>query len=350
VNVAPGVDFVEPANLQRYASLVEVFDALCQEDTRLFDYLLDPANKTYPITCLGTKSLGLGSLADKERLLAAVRHAVRHGSHQGKKLTERMLRAENIPWEVGFGELKRIVTQCKRYVKTTDSFVIGKAVVNFYRFYERCQDGYRLWKEGKPTFLEPFQIADLTSLPSWEPYGALGPYPWKQCMAFLENWLSTHNGELPMVEIHKGGYIGLDATDLERLSGALTCCNQADGKLRGANNATGYTLPPEKQADLKRIAERFSLRWCKQRDDRGELVPSGPKTFIQVAYERFKKYYEINGPKGPYIQQWYPGYPLKHRTQEDPTVPRSALPPRYKVEKRKLEGREGKKPKRGTQK
>jgi superfamily II DNA or RNA helicase len=343
VNVDPGVDFVDPANLQRYATLVEVFDAIAEEDRSLFDYLLDAGGKAFPISCLGTKSLGLTTLEEKQKLLAAIKRAVRYGTNGKSKLTERLLKTEAIPWELGFGELKRIVMECRRFVKTTDGFKWGSALINFYRVYDRYRTEYLLWKEGKPTQLEPYQIQALASLPMWEPLGTEGPYPWKPCMDWLERWLEDHGGHPPPVEVHHGGYIGLNATWMERLSGALTCSNQADGRLtnedgkrRVAEGKSAYLLPPEKQADLKRIGERFGLCWHKERDEKGELVENGPKTFIQTAYDEFKRIYELNGPRDPYISKWYPGYPHKHSVQEDPSVPRSVLPPRYRVEKKKV--------------
>jgi hypothetical protein len=157
----------------------------------------------------------------------------------------------------------------------------------------------------------------LESLPGWIPYGVEGPYPWGMCMKFLEKWLRENNGIPPAVDIHKGGYVGLDASPMERLSGCLTCINQGDGKSRqGTAPGSGFTVSAEKQADLDRICGQFGLRWRKARGSDGALIKGGPKTFIQEAYARFKEYYKMHGPEGEYIKHWFNGFPLKHAKQE----------------------------------
>jgi hypothetical protein len=156
-------------------------------------------------------------------------------------------------------------------------------------------------------------------------------------MEFLEQWLREHEGVPPMVEINKGGYVGLEASAMERLSGALTCVNQADGRARkGKAPGSGYTLSAEKQADLERICRPYGLRWRKERDAAGALVKDGPPTFIQEAYARFKAYYKAHGPEGEYIQRWFEGYPHKHRVQENSEVQEKGLaPPRWRTARRR---------------
>ena len=137
---------------------------------------LDPAKAGYPIECLGTHSLRLSAPAEKRALLSAVRRAARCGTNAAStRQTERLLRADQIPWSRGFEEVKRIVDICGRYPKTTDLWLVGEAKVRLYNFYKRCCEGYQLFLEGKPTFLEPHQLRDLESLNLWIPFGLEGP-------------------------------------------------------------------------------------------------------------------------------------------------------------------------------
>lgn len=330
----------DPANLKRYASIVPFVDALLDEDPRLYEHLLDPTASPYPVDILGTHTLALADARARGALLSAVRRAVRYGASTSARPAERLLRVENVPWDRAFAEVRRVVTTCGRYPKTTDAWVVGEARVCLHRFYRWAADEYVAWRSGRPSKLEPHQIHDLQSLPGWEPYGVEGPYPWRLCMDFLEQWLREHGGVAPMCEINKGGYVGLEATAIERLSGALTCVNQADGKARkGKAPDSGYTLSAEKQADLERICKPWGLRWRKERDASGALVKNGPQTFIQEAYSRFKAYYKAHGPEGEYIQRWFPGYPLKHARQENLEVQKAGTaPPRWRQGRRKKGG------------
>ncbi len=327
----------DPANLKRYASIVPFVDALLDEDPRLYEHLLDPAATPYPIDILGTHTLGLAGAANRRTLLGAVRRAVRYGASTASRPAERLLRVENVPWDRAFAEVRRIVETCNRYPKTTDAWHVGEARVCLHRFYRWAADEFAAWRAGKPSKLEPHQIHDLMTLPLWEPYGVSGPYPWRMCMDFLEQWLREHNGVAPMVEINKGGYVGLEATAIERLSGTLTCVNQADGKARkGKDPGSGYTLSVDKQADLERICKPWGLRWKKERDETGALIKDGEQTFIQEAYTRFKAYYKAHGPEGEYIQTWFEGYPQKHARQENLEVQKAGIaPPRWRTGRRK---------------
>ena len=298
----------DPANLKRYASIVPFVDALLDEDPRLYEHLLDPAATPYPIGILGTHSLGA---ADGGAILAAVRRAVRYGGSAAARPAERLLRVENIPWARAYGEIRRVVEACGRYPKTTDLFTLGTARASLHNIYRSYATRYQ---SGG---LEPYQAAALEALPGWAPYGIEGPYPWGHCMAFLERWLEEHDGVPPMVNINNGGYVGLDASDLERLSGCLTCINQGDGRASGGKApGSGFTISAEKQADLARICSRFGLRWRKDRDPSGALMEGGPPTFIQEAYARFKDYYKTHGASGPFICKWFEGFPLKHKAME----------------------------------
>ena len=140
-----------------------------------------------------------------------------------------------------------------------------------------------------------------------------------------------------MCEINRGGFVGLSASRMERLSGWLTCCNQMDGKLR-KNGSGGFSMSQERQADLARICGKWGLRWRKPRDEKGELVPVDDpqyaRTFIQEGYDAFKAYYKAHGSTGDYIQRHFEGYPLKHLKQESLEVQKNkTAPPRLKTTK-----------------
>lgn len=324
----PSLPAADPANLRRFASIVPFVDALLDEDPGLYEHLLDPVASPYPISALGTHSLALTDPAARAALLGAVRRAVRFGAAPGGRPVERLLRAAAVPWDRAYAEIRRVVLECGRYPKTTDMYVVGEARCSLHAIHKYYVSR---WEKGE---LEPFQAAALAALPGWEPYGVEGPYPWKLCMAFLEQWLEEHGGTPPMCEINKGGYVGLDASAMERLSGALTIVNQSDGKKR-ANGGSGYTLPAEKQTDLARICGKWNLRWKKERDANGELIEGGPKTFIQESHARFNAYYrahkDIGG--GEYIQTWFKDYPMKHSRQENELVRanKALAPPRKKL-------------------
>ena len=333
----------DPANLKRFASIVPFVDALLDEDPRLYEHLLNPTAADYPLSITGTHSLqwrsgsvvsGVISGAHRRSLLSAVRRAVRYNGSTAARPIERLLRADTIPWDVAFGELRRVVEACGRYPKTTDLIVVGDARANLHGIYRAYATQYERAQRGELHTLEPYQIAALAALPGWEPYGMQGPYPWAQCMAFLRQWLATH-GEVPRIEINVGGYVGLEATPMERLSGCLTCINQGDGRRRANGGVgSGFTISAEKQADLAAVCAPYGLRWRKERDENGDLVEDGPQTFIQEAYARFKAYYKEHGSSGAYIQQWFPGYPLKHRRQENLEVQASRVAPPRRAPKR----------------
>lgn len=343
---------VAPGELGRFASVVPYFDALIAEDPLLYEHLLDPGTD-YPLRWVcGSATGGYRPRA----LLAAARGYVRR---KGGK-TERLLRAANIPWEIGFGELQRIVEECGRYPKTTDCFVYAPgAKVNFSTFYKHCQKSYLKWKAGEKQPLEPHQLRALEDLTAWETYGVEGPYPWRETLDFLEKWLRDHGGRPPPVNIQNGGYVGLDASPMERLSGTLTCINQSDGRDRknrgkaGRNPGSGFTLSAAKQRDLDELCARWNLRWRKQRhapppgsppgavgslveDSKGKYI--GPPTFIQEAYAAFKAEYKKNGAASEFIQKWYKGFPQRHARQEREDVwarRHEIVPPRWRRERKK---------------
>jgi superfamily II DNA or RNA helicase len=348
----PAADPDAPANLERFASIVPYFDALVAEDPLLYEHLLDPRGTPYPLEWVDSAvSCGKKPMRYRpDKLLSAARRSVRRG---GNGKTERLLRAAKIPWEIGFGELQRVVTECGRYPKTTDCFVYGDAKVNFGQFYRYARDSYAKWQAGKIQPLEPHQLHALAALPGWDPYGLEGPYPWKETLAFLDRWLTENGGVPPMVEINKGGYVGLEATPMERLSGTLTCINQSDGRDRKSRDGaprpgSGFTLDADKRKDLDELCAKHGLRWRKERhpppegapegsvgslveNDKGEYI--GAKTFIQEAYSRFKEEWYGKGKESDYVRRWFPDYPLKHAHQERLDVwarRKEVVPPRWR--------------------
>jgi hypothetical protein len=301
-----------------------------------------------------------GAAARLAGVLAAVRRVVRRGpgAAQGGRLpAERLMRRQ--PWDRVYAELRRVVETCGRYPKTTDAWVVGSgadaAKVCLYRFYRNAADEYRRYvargggaaPEGATgatgvtgAALEPHQARDLERLPAWTTFGVEGPYPWRRCVDFLERWLEAHGGVPPMVNVNIGGYVGLEATDMERLSGALTCINQQDGRDRaGGVPGSGFAVGADKCADLDRVCGRFGLRWRKARGADGALVAGAPPTFIQESYARFKAHYAAAGPAAgagrdatPDLAEHFPGYPAKHRRMESLAVQAGKLaPPRWRV-------------------
>ena len=244
---------------------------------------------------------------------------IRYGTTEKVKGGGRLLRTARIPWRLAYPKMKEIVVHLRRYVKTTDMLMAVTPPVPFHRWYKWVAGEYVKAVAGKPSALTPAQIADLEELPEWRTRGVEGPYPWRESLNFLEACLRA-NGVVPPVEINKGGFVGLDATPMERLSGTLTCINQSDGK-RGR----AVTLPPEKQKDLDELCARHKLCWRKTRGPDGLLQTNaageycGSPTFIQEAYGRFKAMYaaqKSTGKPDVYIAVHFPGYPTKHNRQE----------------------------------
>lgn len=328
----------DPVNLKRFAHIVTFVDALLSEDPRFYEYLLDPKAAPYPARVLFAGGTGTGTGAGtgpkkytEAVILSGVRRAARYGTSTAANPIERLLRAENVPWDRGFAEIKRIVEVCGRYPKTTDAWIVGEARVCLHRFYRRAADEYAEWAAGRPTKLEPYQIADLETLRDWRTYGVEGPYPWARCMATLEDWLAANGGVPPMVEINRGGYVGLDASPLERLSGALTIINQSVfGKKVNNVVRVGDRVPPAHAADLDRICARWGLRWRKEFRSDGTVNSARP-TFIQEAFTRFKAHWQKYGSESPFVREFFSDYPDKHARQESLAVQASgAAPPRWR--------------------
>jgi superfamily II DNA or RNA helicase len=337
-------------NLERFATVVPFADALADEDPSFYEYLLDPgANRETLVEWVeasaSSRSAATGARVQQvEPLLAAIRRVVRYktGVPRGGG---RLLRTARIPWRLAFPKMYGIVHRLRRYVKTTDELKAGEIRIPFHRWYNWVRKEYAVYAAGDECGLTPAQIADLDALPDWRTRGVQGPYPWRESLDFLEACLRTNGGTPPPVEINKGGFVGLDATPMERLSGVLTCINQNDGcdrldKKTGAGRpGSGFTVAPGKQKDLDELCGRYGLRWRKARGDDGSLPVdaqrryTGPPTFIQEAFERFKAMYRRQGKTGtpePYIEENFPGYPKKHAVQEILGYDREVRPGRWR--------------------
>eukprot|EP00796_Vickermania_ingenoplastis_P010900 gene10900-7558_t len=312
---------MHPINLDNFSTLIPFTDALMDEDPSLFEYMIDPQNKTYNFSVVGVRNLPLTSERIQQFVLPAIRRGVRFSSRN----SDRLMRASRLPWKYVFTELRRVVEDCNRYPKTNDAWVVGTSSLSMNRFYQFCRKGYRLHEMRQPTYLKIHQVRDLESLPYWRQYGVHGPYPWRECLQTLVRLLEEH-GTVPPLDVHKGGYIGLDATPLERLCGFLMGVNQSDAKLY-------LRLAPQKQKDLDGVCARFNIQWRKERDHRGVVIPSGRPTFITISYNCFKYMFE-NHHKFPsfqaYLRTNFPGYPTKHARMECmATLERGCTPPRY---------------------
>lgn len=318
----------DPVNLANFSTLVPFTDALIDEDPTLFEYMIDPKNKQYNFSVVGVRSLALSSERIQQFVLPAIRRGVRYSSRN----SDRLARATRLPWKCVFAELKRVVVECNRYPKTNDAWVVGSSSLSLYRFYQFCRKGYYLYLKKQPTYLQIHQIRDLESLPMWERYGLYGPYPWNECFESLKSLLQWY-GSCPPLDVHKGGYVGLDATPLERLCGFLMHINQCDAKL-------GLRLSPAKQQKMDELCKEFpGLRWRKQRDKAGVVLPSGPPTFITTSFKMFKKQFaELqNNPQKAnissfqqYLDKYFPGYPEKHiRMERLDSLLSGSTPPRY---------------------
>lgn len=309
-----------PINLRSFSTLIPFTDALMDEDPALFEYMIDPQKKSYDLNVVGLRSLRLTSERLHEFVLPAVRRGVRYRTQN----TDRLHRAARMPWKYVFHEMRRIVLECNRYPKTNDAWVVGETSVSMNLFYRYVRRGYQLYLSGEQTYLETFQLRDLESLPYWAQYGLHGPYPWRECLATLEKHLRKH-GAPPPLDVHKGGYVGLDATPFERLSGCLMHVNQCDAK-------DALRLAPEKQHDMDRLCGTYGLKWRKRRTSKG-VVRRGEKTFITHAYNEFKRLlHDVDQLPvfRRYLDQHFPGYPTKHERMETlANLQSGRVPPRH---------------------
>ncbi|CAJ1031227.1 T5orf172 domain/Type III restriction enzyme, res subunit/DEAD/DEAH box helicase/Helicase conserved C-terminal domain containing protein, putative [Leishmania lindenbergi] len=326
-----------PINLQSFSTLIPFTDALMDEDPTLFEYMIDPQKKSYDIDVVGVRALKLTSEKLQRFILPAIRRGVRYSTRD----TDRLHRAARLPWKSIFGEMKRVVEECNRYPKTNDAWVVGETPVSMNMFYQYVRRGYKMYERDGTTYLQVHQLRDLESLPEWKRYGVHGPYPWKECLQTLARYLRAHK-TVPPLDIHKGGYVGLDATPFERLSGCLMNVNQADSRHQ-------VGLPPEKQADLDRLCAPYGLRWRKRRTASGNIVKNDV-TMITQSYIQFKRLYE-SAVKVPafqrYLELHFPGYPEKHMRMETldnlrkgTVPPRRAQQPRQAKREKKRKGQQ----------
>jgi superfamily II DNA or RNA helicase len=283
-------------NLKRYASIVPFVDALLDEDPTLYEHILDPDGSAYPLSVLGSHSLGLVDEDRKSALLGAVRRAVRYNGTRFDR--DRLTMAAAIPWDIGFSAVREIVNSQNRYPKRTETALVHGAAIDVAGFHSRNQKQYLIAMSGGVSTLEPWQIAQLESLPQWSTAGAEGPYPFERSMAYLEAWGDSHEGEFPMISVGNGESIELDATPLERLSGIFRIINQQDGK-------RGFRVTAAWHAELDRVFGLFEWRWRKPRNKRGDIDPAG-RTDIQLGNARYQQWRADYGPKSEYMVEHFP--------------------------------------------
>jgi superfamily II DNA or RNA helicase len=343
--VAAGRRPDDPVNLESFSTFVPFFEALTDEDPKLFEWLLNPTLHSYDVDVIGVrKNLNLTALRGHKRdvLLSALRRGVRYTNKQ----SDRFARASRLPWVAAFAQLKAIVTTARRYPKHNDAWSVGEGTVALYNFYRYCRENYEAFQQHglSATVLQPHQLHDLETLPEWPTRGIQGPYPWDECLETLRQYLQDNKGRPPPLDINIGGYTGLNATPLERLSGLLCTVNQQDGR-------RGFHFSAEKQQKLSGVCEPFGLRWRKPRDDRGKLLDKEAEgfgtTFIQDLNQDFKKKYAaaVADPTTPdsmeflaFVKRHFPGYPVKHQLQEDLDVLRAnRVPPRLAMRTRAVD-------------
>jgi superfamily II DNA or RNA helicase len=309
-----------PPNLASFSTLVPYTDALMDEDPSLFEYLIDPAKHNYRLRVVGVRELKTSDSELQKVVLPSIRRGVRYS----RQHTDRLHRAERLPWKLAFAELKRVVTVCNRYPKVNDAWIVGDARVPMHAFYKHCREGYMLFLNGMTSFLEKHQLRDLEALPCWTTYGIQGPYPWAECMQTLRLHLEKHRA-FPLLDIHRGGYVGLEATPYERLAGALCNINQQE-------RHEYLAVSQQKQRDLDDLCANYGLTWRKPRNSKGVLT-KGARSAITDCYDEFKRSFGQRDPEFMrYLQVHFPGYPDKHKFMENIEVQRSgAAPPRLKV-------------------
>jgi len=321
-----------PAALTRFAKIVPFAEALMSEDSRFYNYLLDPGCE-YPLGWIGQH-------AGVEELLAAARRVARFGTSV-KKPRDLLLKNENLPWALMFGELRRIVTECRRYPKSgaTDGMELrvraGGAFepVSISRWFAWVRKQYKKHKLNEPSALRIDQVAELERLPNWAPYGAEGPYPEAECLDTLKKTLEDTRGVPVPAEIGCGGWIGLDATPMERLCGFLTTINQQDAKPSAKESGTGFKVNLALAAKLDDLFAPYGGGWRRQRAADGLPLGfvrgaggaisgsySGAATWIQKCAKKFSAHKKQWGVGCEYIQHMWPLYPLKHINQELPRV------------------------------
>lgn len=363
--------------LGRFGSILPYAEAIYSEDPRFYEHLLDPVGSPYPVGWLGVYGTA-------DRLLHMARRAIRYGT-MGRGGKDRLTANAMIPWGVAFAELERIVRECRRYPKTNDGFAYARAldfrdsdspeaaapqIINFESWYNWVREQYVKFKEGRPSALQPHQIKDLETLKDWTTRGVEGPYPFDECADTLERYLEKTKGVMFPINTINGGWIGLDASPMERLSGMLTTISQGDGQdQKKSRKNRGFNIPLEKAKRLDQIFGKWGLVWRKDRwypeeemqtvisaghaRDKAEAmrwlelnghpgylktsgdVPGrgdyiGRRTVLQTAKDDFLRRAKAD-PDHALIQTHWPGYPLKHKFMEHVDVWEAGLaPPKIK--------------------
>lgn len=310
-----------PVNMKSFSTLIPFTDALMDEDPSLFEYLIDPKKRNYNIHVTGSRHLRLSDTSLMNMVLPCIRRGVRYSARD----TDRLSRPERLPWKSAFAELRRVVLECNRYPKINDAWIVGDARISLYSFYRYARSSYQAHVKGDASPLEVHQIRDLESLPMWTTYGCNGPYPWKECLQTLRQYVAKHK-KFPVLEIHRGGFVGLDATPFERLAGALCNINQQD-------KFVGMSVSLEKQKDLDTLCAAYGLQWRKPRKPNGQLLSQREHSCITASYDQFKRRWAAQEPAFlEYVKTHFPGYPEKHNRMESLAVQRAGTaPPRLKV-------------------
>lgn len=290
-------------------TIVNVFEALSDEDPALFEHLIDPTNRNYAIGCRGAGRRISESITGK--ILSAARYAALH-TQTG--VLRPLARTKNVPWNIGFAALERIVREHNRYPIVNEVVKLDPSDPNgiSYKMKDMWQKHYaaeyRNWRDGKPTTLLPYQAHQLETLPGWNDFGFEGtPYPPRRCLSYLEQWLADNNGVPPMVNVDSKECVALDATEIERLSGYARVLNNQDGNAKGKDGKIGPRVSEWQQQELDRICEQFGLTWRKTRLDNG-AVDTTYRTFIQESHQKLKDYYkdwQAGRNDGAYIRQWF---------------------------------------------
>jgi superfamily II DNA or RNA helicase len=360
--------------LSRFETILPFAEAIYSEDPRFYEHLLDP-DQPYPIGWLGVHG-------GVDTLLHSARRAIRYGTggpNKAGRLVDRLTKNDMIPWDVAFAELENTTKICRRYPKGNDGFTFSlatelgpdptkttKVILNFGSWYTWAQKEYVKHASGAGSSLQPHQVADLERLPMWKTRGVGSPYPPAECLATLERMLESTGGKMLPININNGGWIGLDSTNLEQLSGFLTTISQQDGRCtaRGKSPKRGFIVLDAKAKELDRIFGKWGVKWRKDRKYSagdietavaraaaqgrslteeaaaaelraagvvGYLVTNGSAyagepTAIQAAHTKFAEIARED-PNNGFIQSNWPGYPEKHAHMEHTDVWAGGLAP-----------------------
>lgn len=300
----PAEPYNSPANLDRFEPLVKFADALMDEDPRLYEFLLNPSHTALSVRTMwaGPPINEVGWNMLRRMLLSTMRMAVNKNN--------RLVKSENIPWKAKFEEIRRIVLTHNRYPKRHEAWEYMSHGIEIGPMYVAIREAYVAGT------LSPSEIADVESLPYWKQWGYDGPYPFKECMTWLTNWLDTHNGVLPLITINAEN-IEFNATMYERLGGLYRFINQGRYIKRNNGNLISYepTQPgsKKKKDELDQFCAKYGLRWRKVYHPVTGLQDNSKLPFYKESTNRFDLYYEKHGHNNLFVQTMYPGYPKKYQ-------------------------------------